>query len=617
MAKFGQDDRIAKLKVPALGEEKLFLTSFTGHEGVSQLFAFDILALSEDGNINFDPALGQNATIEFETYGHGKRFFTGILAETQRVAEADKVFTYQLTIRPWLWMLSRRFNSQIFHEMAAPDIIAKIFKPYGSLADFETQLEGEFPQLEYCVQHRESDLNFVCRLMEAYGINYHHEFGDGTQKLKLTNSPSAFKPAPGDKRPYIAESTWRIREGEHFYQWVPERRFTTGKATVKDYKFEDSTNEMKSEESGDAKFSPADLEHYDHPFHQFSGKELSTGQGTTFAKARLNSERATDGRFYGSGDCASLAAGMTVKLDGHPTDDKEYLVLRCRHSCDTQAYGSGGGSSGVPYRGEFEFIAADRPFAPPIVTPKPLISGPQTGKVVGERANQPDNDVVADQHGRIKVRFHWNREDDGKPESRTMWCRVAQVWAGPEWGGHFIPRTGMEVLVQFIDGDPDRPVVIGTVYNDKNPPPYDPSSSDEAFHNGWKTLGEKDSGYNELVFIDADSDELIRMHAERDLEVKVENDERRTVVANRETKVGEMMKGDDTLDVAANIKITAGQSITLTVGASTIKMDMTSITISSINISVQAMGPLQTVGATADHSAMGVLSIKAPLVNIN
>ena len=440
MATYTQGARVGELKTP-LGQDKLVLTRLSGTEGVSELFEFRVECVNEkdgrDDYVDFDPALGKTATVAIETISQGKRYFAGTVTEAQRLRETATDVHYVMVLRPWLWALSRKINSLIFHEMTAPDIIAKIFGEHGSLADYDNQLKKNYPTLEYCVQHRESDMNFVCRLMEAHGISYHFKFGDNQQTLVMGDETSSYADAPGTTRKFYPIAAQHQRKEEHFFEWMPERRFTTGKTMRNDYDFEKPTANLKGEKAGDAQYANGQLEDYGHPYHSHVGKDVKQDDGQAYAEAALNMALAEDKRALASGDCLSLAAGMRMRLANHDNDaeNQEYLVLRCAHDFFENAYRSGQGTDD-PYRGSFELLPTAQNFAPPMVTPKPFIAGPQTAKVVG------DGEIDTDKYGRIKVHFHWDRKSEDEPDGRSMWCRVAQVWGRGEMGRHIHPAQG-------------------------------------------------------------------------------------------------------------------------------------------------------------------------------
>jgi type VI secretion system secreted protein VgrG len=612
MASYSQADRIAEVK-HKFGGDKLFLRRFSGSEGMSHLFEYRVEGVSDDAALDFDKQIGKNMTVVFHTDGFGDRYFTGTCVEAQRRGRSTQGFDYGFVLRPGLWVLSKRVNSRVFHNKKAPDVINEIFGDYGSLFTPEDKTQGDHPEMEYCVQHRESDLNFVLRLMEAAGISYHFKFGDDSQTVVLCDSESTYEDAPGSTREYFDDEQFHVAERkEHFYRLTPERRFTTGKAVLTDYKLQaPDENNLGENEADDMKYEPK-LEDYRHPFPQHLGEKTSADYGKGYAEVRTLSERRTDGRYLLSGTCASLAPGHKVTLKNHPTDDGEYVVVGCAHTVESQDYRTAG-SGGVPYRGEYEVMKVAR-FVPPIVTPKPIVGGVQTGVVVGDNTAGSDNEIHTDEWGRIRVHMHWNREDKGKAEGQTMWCRVLQSWTGQnkKWGTIFIPRVGTEVLVSFIDGDPDRPVVVGTVYHDKNKPPYD--LPDEPFKAGWKSNFEGDDGYNEIMMIDKSGDEKINVYTDHELVTEVMNNETRTVHVDRDVEI----KNNDTKKVGNELKVTAIAKITFTVGTSKITMDPTQITIESTMVTVKASAKLTTQsGGIAEHTAGGIMTIKGGLVTIN
>ena len=315
-------------------------------------------------------------------------------------------------------------------------------------------------------------------------------------------------------------------------------------------------------------------------------------------------ERSKDHHFQADGDCVSCFPGGLVTLEDRSKSglDAEYLALHCRHRYAAQAYRTGMHAEGPAYEGQYEFIKSDKTYAPPRVTPKAVIAGHQTAKVVGK------GDIDVDEYGRILVRFHWDQEQD---QSRR--CRVAQVWAGKGWGGIFIPRVDMEVLVAFLEGDPDEPYVVGALYNDAHMPPYDlPGEKTKSGVKSNSTTGK--SGFNELMFDDEDGSQLVRLHAERNLELVIENDEARTVKNNRDSEV----KQNDTLHVGQVLKVTADMKIELICGQSKITMEPTQITMELMMIDIKANTSLTTkASVTAEHAADGFMNIHAALVKIN
>jgi type VI secretion system secreted protein VgrG len=635
-----QDRRIGELKTP-LGDNTLVLTGFQATEGVSELFECRIEALcSKDEILDFTEAIGKHCSVSINCIGGGKRWFDGILAESQCTGIGNGGLNYSLVLRPWLWVISHRKDSWIFHDKTAPQIIEEVLDDHGGLAVRQAILKKTYPKLEYCVQYRESDMAFVCRLMEQHGISYHFRHSEGKHEMIMGDDSSAWKKIERGARPYYPVEGQHARKEEHFFDWIPERRFTTGKVTLKDYYFETPGNKLEVQKTGDAGFEHGKLEGYDSP-----GLYTKESEGEFYAQARIDMERAADERFLATGDCASCYPGSLVSVEKHPYGDmnKEYVALRCTHSLSREDYRSGGSSETTEtYRGSYEFIRSNRSYAPPLVTEKPFVQGPQTAVVVG------DGEIHCDKYGRIRVRFHWDRASD-----QSMWCRLSQVWAGSGWGGMFIPRKGMEVICDFLEGDPDRPIIIGCVYNADNMPPY-PLAGQKNIAGIKSNSTEGGGGYNEFIFDDTVGKELIRTHAQYDMESTILHDERRTIMNDRSTAItnnesllvlmdrattvgrnrteliigNEVMTvgkkrttkvGDnDTLTVGKNLLIKAGNSITLKVGGSSIKITKTKILIKSQLVEIKAsMAFKSTAGLISKHIAKGFMTIKGALVKIN
>ncbi|MCQ0989518.1 type VI secretion system Vgr family protein [Jiella marina] len=593
-----QQTRIGELTTP-LGKDVLVLHRLNGSEAISENFDLRVDALSKSPNLDFSSAIGEHCTIRLNTIRDGTRYFDGILTAAQWLGAEEGAYRYQLILRPWLELLAHRVNTLIFHEQTAPDIIKRVFGEHGGLARFEDRLTRSYPTLEYTVQFEESDMDFVRRLMEAHGIAYYYKHQKGEHTLVMVDGISGYDPVPGATRSYYPLDRQYRRDEEHLSRVVTERRFTSGKSTLNDYDFKKPSADMKAERRGDTDFPHGDLEIYRYP-----GRYVDRGDGEDISRARIEATRATDRQISASGDCMSLSPGHLVTVQKHPTGaiNREYLTLAANHHYLAEDYISGASGDEESYQGSYAFLPSDVPFVPLSTTPRPKTPGPQTAKVVGE------GEIDCDEHGRILVRFHWDRKGD-----QSMRCRVAQVWAGKNFGGIFIPRIGMEVIVEFLDGNPDRPIVTGCVYNGENKPPYPLKEKKNIA--GWKsnsTVG--GGGYNELAIDDTKGDELVRLHAQHDLEAKVLNDERRHVLNDRKTAIDH----DDTLDVGNELTVTAGKKITLRVGASTIVMDGTSIAIQSPNVEIKASQEFSSkAGLTSEHKAGMLMDIKGAMVKIN
>ncbi|CAN2534906.1 MAG TPA: type VI secretion system tip protein TssI/VgrG [Methylosinus sp.] len=598
-----QEGRIAVLSTPS-AKDKLAITALDATEGLSELFEFRIEAVSLDANIDFDQLLGRECTIALSLLGPQKRFFSGVVAEAQAIGSFEDLFVYRFVLRPTLWLLTRATNCRIFHRKSALTIVTDVLGERN--VSIEDATKRGYPELDYCVQYRETDFDFVSRLMEQHGIYYYFKHSDGAHKLVLADSRSSHEPIAGGASIAFANALAGLTQQEQaLFSWSSERRFRTGKIELRDYAFREPGANLKTNAQGSERYAKATaFEYYDYP-----GKYDSTRDGRLYADARLEAEQAIDYRRYASGQAANLFPGGLAALDRHPTqaENKQYLVIRCSHHFADEAYRSSAALDGQPYHGNYELQPADRVFRAPLVTPRPLVHGPQTAKVVarGKDADSEEIDTDPDGHGMIKVRFHWDRDD-----KRSCWIRVAQLWSGPGWGAQFIPRIGMEVVVEFLEGDPDKPIVVGAVYNGGNKFPYKlPENNTQSGIRSDSSKGH--SGYNEFMFEDKANSEKIRMHAEKDHQVVIRNSETIEIGENfsgggasRKTTLkqgGDALTlesgsrtttihgGKDTTTVDQSIKIESlGDTITLQTGASSIKLTPSKIEISSTMIALSA-----------------------------
>ncbi|WP_294541197.1 type VI secretion system tip protein TssI/VgrG [uncultured Rhodoblastus sp.] len=598
MSQLLQENRPGEFNSP-LGKDKLSLTRFDGSEGIGELFEYRVEAVSSQDNIDFDSALGHNCCVTLKTKSGPDRHFNGVLVEAQWVGSTEDLFIYRMVLRPWLWLLSRTSDCRIWRDenaLDALDIIKQVFRDRG-FTDFRDSTTSGFPTQEYCVQYRETDFNFVSRLMEKHGIYYFFEHSQDRHLLVLADSKSSHKPVPGHAAtPFFGAAQTR-RDQENFSRWTAERRFRTGKYDLNDYDFKKPGKNLDVNKLAGSKYNKGQLEIYDYP-----GAYIEQSNGETFAKVRLDADQAQDRRRHATGNAISLFPGGLTKLERHPTaaENVEYLVLRASHSYVAQHYRSKGEGED-DYSGAYELLDSSIPYRSPLVTPRSVIHGPQTARVVGKDGEEID----VDEFGRILVLFHWDRK-----QKKSCRVRVAQVWAGKQWGGQFIPRIGMEAVVEFLEGDPDRPLVVGTVYNGDNKHPYDlPESKTQSGVKTDSSLGH--SGYNEFMFDDKKDSETIRMQAQKDHEVKILNSEtweigskfqggkgasRKTTLVQGSDSVTiqsgdqtiEVQAGDQTVTISGNLKTSADMGIKLTCGASSIEMTPTEIKITSGHVAISA-----------------------------
>jgi type VI secretion system secreted protein VgrG len=548
---FTQTSRLGRLAT-VLGPDVLALQRFEGREAMSALYDWQVDCLAVTPDVDFDALLGTHATVTLVTR-QGEQPFDGIVTEARWLGPGENGHRYRLTLKPWVWLASLRRNQRIFHRKTVVQILQELLAAYADAGALKLHLTAEYPELEYTVQFRETDLDFACRLMERHGISYHFQHAQGSHEMVLTDA-AASHPEIG-ARPFYANSGHQPEEGHHFWDWRPARRITTGAVRLTDYNFKTPTAAMEVDHTGDAAHAEGQIESFDWP-----GDYPDHGRGRVVARLRTAGERGQDRRYEAEGDVAALGAGVRVTLSGDsvPGLGEEFLCLVASHSYTSDGYGSGTATSdGYAYTGRYVLLPATAPMLPERKTPRADVKGPQTAVVVG------DGEIDCDEYGRILVRFHWDLAN-----ANSMRCRVSQNWAGAGWGGMVIPRIGMEVVVEFLDGDPDQPLVTGCVYNGKNQVPY-PLPQNKTVST-FKTQTHQGAGYNELRFEDEKDREEVFMHAQKDHNTVIENDENHSIGHDRSKSVGndqsEMISHDKTITVGNDHREAIGQDMYYTVG---------------------------------------------------
>jgi type VI secretion system secreted protein VgrG len=334
-----------------------------------------------------------------------------------------------------------------------PDIVAKVFDDY-EVADYANRLIETYEPRVYCVQYRESDLDFVCRLLEDEGIYFFFEHGNGTHKLILADAATAHKAGGYASIPYYPPDPQARRERDYFDEWRADASVQSGRVTLRAFDFEKPRADLTALENNPKPHKQADAEVYDYP-----GGYVALGRGDRLARIRLEELHAEHQRSHGSGTAAGLGCGALFKLEKFPRADQniEWLIVRIRYQLEIEEPRSGATTATPePYRCWIEVQDDKQPFRPVRITPRPIVQGPQTATVVGP----PGEKIYTDKHGRVKLQFHWDRQ--GKRDDKSScWVRVSQNWAGAGWGGVFVPHVGHEVVVSFLEGDPDQPLVTG------------------------------------------------------------------------------------------------------------------------------------------------------------
>jgi type VI secretion system secreted protein VgrG len=511
-----------------LGEDQLLLTELHGREGISQLFQFDLELLSENPSLDFSAIIGKNVTVRINQPDHTDRFFNGVVSRFAQSGSTANFTTYQAEVVPWLWLLTRTADCKIFQMMTAPDIIQQVFGTYG-MSNFRNNLQGTYPVREYTVQYRETDFNFVTRLMEQYGIFYFFEHTNGTHTLVLADGNAAFAPCPGQSSlRYQTTFGASMLEEDVITGWIERRAMRSSRSSLMDFNFK--TPPLNLQANVDSVLPPPggmSFELYDYP-----GEYLVKDVGESLATVRIEEEESQTVLTTGESNCRSFTSGYTFDLKEHPRGDlNQTYILRTVEHLASESYEAGEKRGGFNYENRFSCLPRSVRFRAPRVTPKPVIQGLQTAVVCGV----PGEEIYVDNYGRIKVQFHWDRFGT-RDENSSCWIRVAQNWAGKRWGFVFLPRIGMEVLVGFLEGDPDQPMVMGCVYNADQIQPYDlPGYKTRSVVRTDTTMG--GGKCNEIRFEDLAGVEEFYMHASREFNIHVKEDRHETIEGERHLEV--------------------------------------------------------------------------------
>jgi type VI secretion system secreted protein VgrG len=530
-----------------LGGDVLWLHSLTGQESLGRPFVYHLVLLSENGQIGINDLLGKAMTVELPTINHGQRFFHGFVTNFAQAGMLGRFHHYLATLRPWLWFLTRTSDCRIFQNMTAPDIIKQVFQDRG-FSDYQESLSGTYREREYCVQYRETDFNFVSRLMEEEGIYYYFRHETSKHTLVLSDSASSHGPAPGYAEiPFYPEEGHTARP-DQIHSWKIAQEVQTCKYALRDFDYLNPQSNLECKATETRQHAHANMEVYDYP-----GLYAEASHGDTYVKTRLQELQASHVTVEAIGGPRGLSSGNLFTLTDHPRSDqnREHLVVSASYELFSPEYeGSDMEVVGSGFQMRLTAIASNIPYRPPRWTPKPFVQGIQTAMVVGKAGEE----IWTEEHGRVKVQFHWDRLGQ-KDENSSCWIRVASTWAGNAWGAIQLPRIGQEVIVDFLEGDPDRPLITGRVYNADNKPPY--TLPDNKTQSGVKSRTSKEGTietFNELRFEDKKDAEQIYFHAEKDFARVVEN--------NDTLKVGfeKKDKGDQTIEIHNNQKLVVGNS---------------------------------------------------------
>ena len=537
---YTQENRLISITTP-LGKDVLLLAGFTGHEAISRLFSFHLDLLSEHGPIDFEKIIGKNVTISVTQANNTQRYFNGIVSHFAQ-SGSDARFTHsQMEVVPWTWLLTRFADCRIFHNKQVGDIVEQVLSDHG-FQDYKFLLNGNYSAMEYCVQYRETDFNFISRLMEQNGIFYFFQHEKGKHTMVIADSSTAHEPCPGQKSAGYNLVSGGIDEVDTVNSWNIEQELRSGKYTLTDYNFKTpSANLTASEPSvihvgGNAKFEIFD----------FPGDYTTRAGGSALAKLRMQEEEAGHLVATGSSVCRAFTTGYKFDLTDHhqASMNVSYVLTEIQHIASSgDTYTLSGGGSGESYSNHFTCIPTTVPFRPARLTPKPFVQGPQTAIVIGKSSYTDDSgddgggdgeEIWVDSYGRVIVRFPWDRA--GQCSCRV---RVSQDWAGQGWGAITIPRVGQEVIVSFLEGDPDRPIITGRVYNAEQMPPYKlPDNQTQSGVKSRSSKGGTADNFNEIRFEDKKGSEDLLIHAERTMHNSVEASQFITVGSDRHITTG-------------------------------------------------------------------------------
>ncbi|EKM0532499.1 type VI secretion system Vgr family protein [Cronobacter turicensis] len=543
--------------------EGLLFWKLSGREALSEPFMFTLTLLGTDARADRSALLGQPVTVTIPTQAlMTPRYLNGKVTRVAVTAvelSGTRYAAYELTVEPDLWPMHRDRNLRIFQGQTVPQIVKTLLGE--SRVNMEERLSGSYRVWEYCVQYQESSLDFISRLLELEGITYHFRHEQDRHTLVLTDAPGQYEPFPGyETIPYHVTPSGGSTDEEGISQWALEDSVTPGIYSLDDYDFRKPNAWLFQARQNPLSPQPGSIDVYDWP-----GRFVEHGHGEFYARIRQERWQVEHRQTQGSGTALGIAPGHTFVLRNAPFfgDNGEYLTTVAHYRFEENRYASGPDSNTL-HEIRFEVIPADVPYRPSQKTPWPRTYGPQTAKVVGPQGES----IWTDKYGRVKVKFHWDRLGKGDDTS-SGWVRVSSAWAGQGFGGVQIPRVGDEVVVDFINGDPDRPLITGRVYNEASMPPWAlPAAATQMGFLSRSKDGSPDNA-NALRFEDKAGEEQVWLHAEKNMDTDIENDETHSVGSNRTKTIGAnettTVKKNRTETVVENETITVHQNRTETV----------------------------------------------------
>jgi type VI secretion system secreted protein VgrG len=648
MPEYSQAERMLEVQTP-LGEDVLLLIGLTGREAISELFCFRLDLLAEERReVPFEGLLGQAATVRLGLIGGENRYFHGILRRVGQGMRDGPFIHYSAELVPELWLLTKRVQSRVFQHLSVIDILRQVLS--GLKVSF--QVQGAFPERNYCVQYQESDFAFASRLMEEEGIFYFFQHTADGHTLVLANTPQAHPPVPCQSQVIYDEVSGGVRPDMRIHRWQKFQEVRAGRYTLWDHSFELPGQALAAQKAVLDQVTVGQVAHplaaggaerlevYEYPggyARWFDGIDAGGGERPAnvqqiFAEnqrtvaIRMQQEAAQTLQIDGGSDCGQFTSGHRFTLVRHFNGDGDYVLTAVEHEARLSGDYRSGQNLEAMYENRFTAMPLALPYRPPRVTPRPAMPGAQTAVVVGPAGEE----IFTDKYGRVKVQFAWDRQGKKDADS-SCWLRVATSWAGKGWGAVHIPRIGQEVLVDFLDGDPDRPIIIGSLFNAETMPPLQlPAQKTMSGIRSSSTPG--GNGANEIIMDDAAQKQKIEIHAQKDMQTQVLRDQTERIGILRNTDV----RGDDTLEVGNNQTITDLTELTEVKGDQSIAISKSqkslvgefqfakiegddSLTAQSINligaaITLEAGGSSIKLGGGSVVLKAGTITLEAPMI---
>lgn len=580
-----------------VGGKELMVVAFRLEERISTPF-WAVLQLASEDELKFEDTVGKIGVLTIES-GQEDRHLNGIVSRFARNGINGRFFLYEAQVVPQLQLLGLDQDCRIFQQKSVPDIVREVLEESGITGDlFDFRLQGNYAPRDYCVQYRESDLNFISRLLEDEGIFFFFEHSTEKHLLVFGDGTVNYQPIAGEAKVIFNPGGGMVAEEEAVFGFNVARQLRTGKYSLRDFNFQKPDLDLTADHT--------DQENKKREVYDYPGVYETTEDGKHLAQVRLEQSILFKERAEGSSVVPRFVPGFCFTLEGHDLDsfNAEYLLTGVVHQgAQSQVLAEKAGSGeGTSYENMFTAIASSVTLRPERQTPKPVVEGVQTAIVTGPSGEE----IYTDKHGRIKVQFHWDRNGNNDDKS-SCWIRVSQAWAGAGWGAMFIPRIGQEVIVDFVEGNPDRPLVTGRVYHGTNTPPYTlPDEKTKSTIKSDTTTG--GGGSNEIRFEDKKGSEEIYIHGQKDWTITIENDKNQSIGHDESLSVGNdrtksVQKSQDetigenkTISVGKNHSESVGENMSVTVGKN---LDETTGESKSVSVGKNLS---ESVGESASHS---------------